>query len=553
MPVHNPFEHMSDQKYRVYRTLFERDQLAFSRFFLRYLEGVLFIQSWHYYHIVDALRRVLNGEITRLIINIPPGMGKTEFAVIYFVALAMALYPRSRFIHSSSGEALVMENSQRIKDVIKSEHYQKMWQVTIKQSRDRQHLWHTEQGGGFYAATSGSNIAGFRAGRMEDDFSGAFIYDDPLKPEDIFSVTTLKKMNRRFMNTIRTRLAKPSTPIIVIMQRLHEDDLSGFLLRGGSGDKWHHLELPVYVGDKPLQYPIEYTHGVRIPYYLPEGPLFSYKYDAAEIEKLKVDQFTFWAQYMQRPQMYSGGVFHDEHWRYYKRYDAKLNRLYFDDSRYETLESKMLYGDTAMKAKETNDYSVLQMWGRGRDTGNIYLLDQLRGRWETPRLKKAFMSFNARHDWKEGGSNMIGVRARKVEDKVSGTTLIQSINNMMGSSWIQGIPRNRDKVSRARACLPALAEGKVWLPESAYWLPEYKEEFKLFKADMTHPNDDQIDPTCDAIEDLVNLDMNIESTYRGMCGELEEENTGVDYVSMWEGDETDEGKEIEKYFRGLVA
>ena len=113
---------------------------------------------------------------------------------------------------------------------------------------------------------AGGQITGFRAGRMEPGFTGAFINDDPVKPEDAYSTVKRAGVNNRFNNTMRSRLAVESVPMINIMQRIHEDDLSGFLLKGGSGDMWHHLVIPALITEEHMAkpYPEEYTHGIPI-------------------------------------------------------------------------------------------------------------------------------------------------------------------------------------------------------------------------------------------------------------------------------------------------
>lgn len=531
------------QDYRIMRHMFEISHFRFTRFFLRYLEGVKFIKGRHHKILADTINKIFTGDIKRLLITIPPGMTKTVMAVISVVTRGLALNPRARFIHVSSGEELVNENSDFCKEIIESEHYQAMWPTEIRSDKDSKRLWRTNRGGGLLAVPAGGNMMGFRAGRMNKDeweFNGALIYDDPTKADDAESKVKLQKGNKRFTAVVRTRIADKNVPIIVIMQRIAENDLAGFLLKGGSGDVWDHLDLPVEILEDAEPYPSEYTHGRPVEYDLPIGPLWDYKYDADEIKKLKVDESTFWAQFMQRPQKYSGGVFHDEHWKYYERYDARLNRLYYRDGSYESLSCKRIYSDTAMKKEETHDFSVIQLWGVGDVTGNLFLLDQVRGKWEAFRLKGIFKAFSARHDYKPG-KNMLGIRDRKVEDKASGTGLIQDLQNELGSTWIEGIPRDKDKVSRARSVLTAIAEGKVFLPYNAYWLDEYRDEFKEFNAFLTHKHDDQIDPTVDAIEDNITIAPQIDQTYEAMLDGLDDENEDEEYEDFFDELEEDWG------------
>ncbi len=125
----------------------------------------------------------MGGEITRLIINIPPGFTKTQMCVVDFVARGLAINPRARFIHASYSEALVQENSLAIRDTVTSEDYQALWPLELRKDAKAKGLWKTREGGGILARPSGGSITGFRAGRMEPGFSGALIIDDPLKPD----------------------------------------------------------------------------------------------------------------------------------------------------------------------------------------------------------------------------------------------------------------------------------------------------------------------------------------------------------------------------------
>jgi predicted phage terminase large subunit-like protein len=375
-----------------------------------------------------------------------------------------------------------------------------MWPTPFRDDASAKKRWITTLGGEMLAVSSGGQITGFRAGRMRDGFSGAILIDDPLKPDDAYSDTSRNRVNNRFTNTFKSRLAVETVPIIIIMQRLHEDDLTGYLLHGGSGEKWHHLEIPVEI--KPDRgYPAEYTHGVPIPYEFEPGPLWEFKHDSEDIEVLKADEYTFASQYDQRPAPLGGGIFKTDWWRYYDSYDAARNQVILGDGNYTSVMYKIIYADTAMKIKEHNDFTVLQCWGRGMD-GNIYLLDQWRGKWEAPELKTNFMQFCQKHEFVMGKC-AIGVRARRVEDKVSGTGLIQSVNREKGMDWVSGIQRDKDKVSRAMSGAPSIAQGKVRLPRTAPWLGEYVAEFSKMTPQMSHKHDDQIDPTLDAIHEML--------------------------------------------------
>ena len=475
---------MDPVKKACLKALFEESQLHYTRYFFKHLEGNKLIVSPHHKIMCDTFDRVLNGEIKRLIVNVPPGYTKTQIAVINFISRGLAVNPSSKFIHTSYSDDLVKENSKMIRDIVKCEEFQEFWPINVRKDSDSKKAWYTEEGGGLLAIPSGGAITGFRAGRINDGFSGAFISDDPLKPEDAYSVTKRERINNRINNTFKSRLALESkTPMIFIMQRLHEDDCTGFLLRGGTGEKWHHLNLPVEISEESKRYPSSYTHGIPINYDLKDGPLWPLKHNEEHIEVLRTsDPYTFASQYMQNPKPLGGGIFKDCWWKYY---DVP-----------PTFEYRFITGDTAQKTKEHNDFSVFQCWGViGND---IYLIDQIRGKWEAPELKVRFVSFWNKHN-SSGAQTVSRLRSAYIEDKASGTGLIQEIQRNEGIP-IRAIQRNIDKITRALDNVGYIASGHVFLPENAHFLSDYIEEFSSFTPKMSHKHDDQIDPTLDAIE-----------------------------------------------------
>jgi predicted phage terminase large subunit-like protein len=321
-----------------------------------------------------------------------------------------------------------------------------------------------------------------------EEFSGILAVDDPLKPDDARSKKKRDKVNLNYNQTLRSRLAldrDDGTPVVIIMQRIHEEDLSGFLLGGGSGEVWDHLMLPAII-DNGKKYPSKYTHGNPIAHGLPDGPLWDFKFSAERLAVFeRSDRLTHAAQYMQDPLPMGDRIFEPEWWRY------------FDPERPPRFEWTAIYADTAQKTKEWNDYSVFQLWGAFE--GNAYLLDQIRGKWKAPVLKRRALAFIDKHHqpWKEAKR----VRYVKIEDKSSGTGLIQEINSISPAPVLP-IPRSIDKVQRANDAAPSVEVGRVYLPKGASWLPTYEEEFERFSADMSHTYDDQVDPTLDAISDI---------------------------------------------------
>jgi predicted phage terminase large subunit-like protein len=475
--------------------------LDFARYFFKHKEALKLIIEPHHVIVAETLWKVITGEITRLIINMPPGYTKTEMSVILFMAQGLAINPRAKFIHATYSSDLALENSQKCRDIVTSDEFFELFKLKVRQDSKSKKKWYTEQGGGVYAVAAGGAITGFRAGRFEEGFQGAFVFDDPIKPDDAYSQGQRSKINNRFMNTFKSRLAVESrTPMILIMQRLHEEDPSGFLLTGGTGEMWHHLLLPspIPIGDIKDWYPKEFTHGIPIEYNLPSGALWPFKHTDEKLDEMnKTDPYTTCSQYGQMPSPKGGSIFKDEWWRLWKVLPKDLRYM-------------RIYGDTAMKKEERNDFTVLQAWVYSQSMG-IILIDQFKGKVEAPELEQTLVDFwNKQVKFcKNVGINCTAV---KIEDKSSGTGLIQGITRKTHIP-IKGIQRSRDKVSRAHDVVTHIAVGNVWIPMNADWIFDYKDEFRKFSPLMTHKHDDQIDPTIDAINDL--LMNNVEKIHGG--------------------------------------
>lgn len=456
-----------------------RTSLGFARYFFPMREGMDFIEGPHHKVIGETLDRVLKGEITRLIITLPPGYTKTEMAVVNFIAKGFQINPAARFIHATFSDDLARENSDKIKSLIELEEFSNLATVTLKNDTKAKDRWKTDQGGGLLAKAAGGPITGFRAGYMDKDkFTGALVVDDPLKPDDAFSPTKRTAVNKRATNTFRSRIAHEGVPIVVIMQRLHGDDFVGHLLTGGLGEKLHHLDLPVLIESK-ADYPAEWTHGIPIPHNLPDGPLWEDKHSAEEIEVLRADTYTFASQYMQRPVSIEGALFDMSGIKWW--------------SELPPIEYFAMYADTAQKTGERNDYSVIQLWGKIKNSAGACLVDQVRGKWEAPDLETTALAFWAKHKTKI-------VRGMKVEDKVSGTGLIQSLNRK--GIPVQAIQRSRDKYTRGLDAAPWIATGQVYLPKDAEFTTALKYELQTFDG-LGTGFDDQVDPLMDAIADML--------------------------------------------------
>lgn len=271
------------------------DLYDFSRWMFLRRKGYQWQRARQHAIICGALMRVYRGECKRLIINVPPRYSKTELAVVNFIAWSLGKVPDAEFIHASYSGTLAINNSAAVRSVVLHEAYAEIFPDAQLASDAKAH-WTTTAGGVMYATGTGGTITGFGAGKHRPGFAGAIILDDPHKADEARSDVMRQGVIDWFQNTLESRKNSPDTPIIVIMQRLHEKDLSGWLLGekpgvepGGNGEVWEHVCIPVWNEDGT--------------------PLWPEKHSAEVLMAMEgASPYVFAGQYRQRPSPPSGGV-----------------------------------------------------------------------------------------------------------------------------------------------------------------------------------------------------------------------------------------------------
>lgn len=458
----------------------ENDFEFFCRYFFKTQKGSKFIFSDHHRVICRELMDVFNGVTTHLIINIPPRYSKTEIVVKLFSAWCFVKNPKCEFIHLSYSDGLALDNSDTIRQILRSAEFLQLWpHITIRPNKDSKKAWSTAQGGVFYATAAGGPVTGYGAGKVDDfeggnGFGGAMIIDDPLKPDDAYSDPKRKAVNRRWDETIKSRFNSTKTPCIVIMQRIHEDDFCGMLLEDQEYN-FKHLVLPAILDEDTPN----------------ERALWPAKHDLETLKAMKSkNAYVFSAQMQQRPSPLGGGLIRGE---WFGRYTV-LPRMKY----------RAMYVDTAQKAKTHNDYQVAEIWGLGED-GRVYLIDMLRDKFQAYELEQKMPDFWNKH--KTPTDRYAGrLRYMAIEDKSSGTELIQKIQKKIKPKIpVRAIPRGPDnnKLTRVMDVQGYIESGYVMIPQDAPWVSDFIAECEAFTADDTHKHDDQIDPMCDAITDLL--------------------------------------------------
>lgn len=495
------------------KQILEGDHLFFTQYFFKQRQGISFRVNWHHQLISDIIDEVIKGTKKNVVITVSPGSSKTELVVINFIARGLAVNPRARFLHLSGSDSLASLNSSTAREIVLSDEYQQYWPLKIADDAKAKKRWNVlvdgHPAGGVYATALGGQVTGFRAGHMASGFQGAILIDDPIKPEDAFSRSKLDTANRKLLTTVKSRKANPDTPMILVMQRIAENDCVGFIKSGNVDGDWHHVKIPAVIDDayvktldpkyqkllseaKSIAQSEQCTQsGGRFSYWPYKEPLPQLLAMEAgqgtDATGGRISRHVFSSQYQQAPVAIGGNIIRGEN---FVRYTLLPK-----------IKWRKVFADTAQKTKERNDYSVFEEWGVGVD-GKIYLLSLIRGRWEAPELQKraiAFWSGSRVRSIEEFGQ----MRKLQVEDKSSGTGLIQTLKLPPYNVPIEGIERNRDKLTRCMDALPYIEAGMVCIPEDAPFTNEFILEAESFTADDSHDFDDMLDPLFDAINDML--------------------------------------------------
>ena len=426
-----------------------------------------FRDNWHIHVIAHELEQVRLGNSTRLIINVPPRSLKSHCASVAFPGWVLGHEPSSQIICASYAQGLSNKLASDCRTLMMSKMYKLIFRTRLLSQRPAlEELVTTRKG--FRLATS---VGGVLTGRGAD----YLIIDDPLKPDEALSETERQRVNDWYDHTLLTRLNdKRNGRIIVIMRRLHEDDLVGHLLEKAD---WRVLRFPA-IADANETYTIRNPFGDAVTYTRHESEvLHPEREDRATLDEIAatLGSYNFAGQFQQAPSPAGGGMVKQS---WFKTYTPE-NRVGGGDFIFQSW-------DTANKPTELSDFSVCTTWAKRNN--ELYLLHVYRKRMDYPTLKRAVVE-QARL-WK--ATTVI------IEDKASGTQLIQELTyEGMYSIKRYEPPPGHDKVMRMHACSSTIENGFVFLPEKAEWLAEYMHELRVFPNGK---HDDQVDSTSQALD-----------------------------------------------------
>lgn len=416
--------------------------------------------NWHHRAIAYELEQVRRGKTKRLIITICPRSLKSITASVAFPAFLLGHDPAAKVICVSYSDGLAVKHSNDFRAVLRSAWYQGLFPGTrISGEKNTETEVMTTKRGGRLSTSVGGTLTG-RGGNI-------IILDDPLKPEEAMSDAARMNVLNWIDSTLMTRLnSKRDDAVILVMQRLHEDDpVAKFLQRGG----WRHLNLSAIAdSDEEIQIGPNTFHQRK------KGDVLDPLREPLEVlDQIKRDMGTmaFSAQYLQNPIPVEGNMIQRVWLKYY---DFLPERRLGDRI--------VISWDTAMSESELADYSVGTVWLVKKDY--CYLIDVIRGRFDFPSLRRAV--FSCRANWPDS--------VTLIEQKSSGISLLQDLRSNNFAAI--GIRPDQCKVTRLYTVAPLFESGAVLFPKSAPWLDTLTSELLSF------PNSkykDQVDSISQAL------------------------------------------------------
>ena len=426
--------------------------------FMEYTKTVWpeFINGRHHKIMAEKFNRIANGELKRLIVNMPPRHTKSEFGSYLLPSWLMGKNPRLKIMQTTHTAELAFRFGRKVRNLMNSTEYTSLFPgVELRADSQAAGRWETSKGGEYFAAGVGGAVTGRGADLL--------IIDDPHSEQDALSPTALEHAYEWYTSGPRQRL-QPGGAIVIIMTRWADNDLTGKLLKQQGrdilADKWEVVEFPALMpeSEEPL------------------WPEFWKKEDLLSVKgSLSVGKWE--AQWQQNPTGDMAAILKREWWNMWEKDDIP------------PLEYVMQSYDTAYSKKETSDFSAITTWGvfypKEGGPPNIILCDAKRGRWDFPDLRR-----RALEEYKYWEPECV-----LIEAKASGMPLTQELRNM-GIPVMNYTPsRGNDKFTRVNSIAPLFESGLVWSPDTR-WAEEVIEECAAFPAGE---HDDYVDTVTQAL------------------------------------------------------
>lgn len=451
--------------------------LLFIQAFFPILTGREFIISRpkgresHFVTICRALTKCTRLESLRLLINVPPGHGKSVM-VSFWIAWCMAKWPDCNFLYISYSKTLAAKHTDTVKRIMSLSQYKVLFNVHLRDDSQAKDAFTTTAGGTVAAFGSAGSITGRDAGLPGlERFSGAVILDDSHKPDEVHSDLIREGVITNFRETVQQRPRGINVPIVFIGQRLHEQDLPAYFINGEDGYEW----------DKVILKSIDEAGNALYP-------------EAFPLEMLLIrqdkDRYVFAAQHQQDPQPAGGGLYTPE--------DFPL--LAHEPEYLVTF----ITADTAETTEMRNDASVFSFWGmyyietQGRQTDmlGLHWIACREIRVEPKDLENEFLDF-----WQECARHKFPPMRAYIEKKSTGVTLISILKGMRGLKVME-IERTRSSGSKAQRFIdiqPFIANKQVSLPSHGVHTEMCINHMKKITNNDSHAHDDIADTCSDAV------------------------------------------------------
>lgn len=429
------------------------------------------VWGWHNDAICEHLQAVYEGQLRRLVINVPPGTMKSLGCCVFFPAWVWSQDPRKKFIFASYSDTVSLRDSKRCKRLIEHAWYQERW-------GDKYQLFRDDRAAGKYANDKGGfRLATTVKGGVTGEHADIQVVDDPTKPLEVtksmhVAQTALDEVKTWWGETMSSRLVDFETSArIVIMQRLHEDDLAGHLLKEGG---YEHLMLPMEFEPKRKCYT---SIGFEDPR-TKEGELLCparIPAEAVEQTKRELGSRGAHAQLQQNPTPAEGSII-KAHWAKYYQIIPKRFTLMIQS------------WDCTFKDGTTNDFVCGQVWGVV--DSEYYLVDQIKERMGFVDTCKAIRALTLK--WPKATYKI-------VEDKANGPAVVDALRKQIPGFKL--VNPEGGKIARVHAVEPIWESGNVYLPcpEMAPWVyaPDgFLDEITGFPA---RAHDDQVDAMSQAL------------------------------------------------------
>lgn len=453
-----------------------------------------FLSGWHIDAICDHLEAVTKNQITRLVINVPPGSMKSLLCCVFWPSWVWTFKPGAKWIYGSYALGISRRDNLRMRRLIESEWYKSRWGNKFSPLDDN---WGAIK---FVNDQAGFRLATSVGGTCTGEHADVQVVDDPIKPMDVSGTSAVTKSVLRncenwWQETMASRLVDfEKSARVVIMQRLHTHDLAGIVLKD---EGYEHLRLPMeYEADSPCVTGINFKDPRK-----EEGELlWPDRFPKAAVARLtkELGSRGAAAQLQQRPSPICGSLFKREWIQHWKVMPARFT-------------SVIQSWDCTFKDADTSDYVVGQVWGASGS--QFYLLDQIREKMSFSATIKAIQMLSIK--WPEAHLKLVENRANGagvvdvLQDQITGLVLVD--------------PRG-GKESRANAIEPLWEAGNVFIPdpEKHSWVHDFIEELVTFGSNM---HDDQVDAMTQALMRLQEYNQRLASFSASM------NNTGD--IAQW--------------------